>query len=160
MNERFEFDLVHRLEPPEERERDDVWFERFSLGDDEWAQLLEAVLLPIDPSFTAEKLRTGKASEIFVGPLEGFDLTPIECWDVVDRSEEVLYQLWLFDPSHGVLLEAGSTNEVGRVDWNVFRAHAEKLELHSEHELCQALRHGQVKVRAKHPQSDLCEIRF
>jgi hypothetical protein len=160
MNERYDFDLVHRLEPHENQNRNTPWFERFALGDEDVVQLLEAVLRPLDPTLTDEKLRTGNAADIFCGELEGFDLSPIECWDVVDRHEAVLYQLWLFDPSHGVLLEAGTTNAIGVVEWHRFGVYSEKIESMSEAAFLEGLRHGQTTVRKKHPKSELASIRF
>jgi len=160
MNERFELSLVHRLEPDADQDRNTVWFERFELSDEDCLQLLEAILRPIDPTFTDERLRTGTAAEIFIGALDRFDLSPIECWDVMDRHEEAIYQLWLFDPSHGVLLDAGTTNVVGVVEWHRFRAFPEKIELLSEAAFLEGLRHGVRQARAKHPKSELASVDF
>jgi hypothetical protein len=164
MSDPVKFVLVHRIDPTEEFERDDPWLEyKAGMDDDERAELLTTVLQRVDPTLTDEKLVNGTAKDIFVGPLEGVELSAIECWDVHyldDDDEQTIYRLWLFFENQGLLVHHETKATHAMIAHCIFRPDSEHLDYWAAEELAAAFRVAQKKALRLHKETTLANVEF
>jgi hypothetical protein len=113
---------------------------------DEEAQLAEAARRADGAEFPAAmRLDLDHPASIASGP--------VELWDVVDDTEEPVYQAWFFGESHGTVFEAGTTDVVGDVVQFSFTA--------PDHpDAWRALAEAHTVAEAEEPDSELARMDF
>ena len=164
MSDPVHFVLLHRIDATEVFERDDPWLDyKAGMDDDERAELLTTVFHLIDPTLTDEKLLKGTANDIFVGPLDGLELSPIECWDVQyvgDDDEQSIYRLWLFFENRGVLIHQETKATHAVIASCLFRPDTDHLDYWAAEDLAAALRVAKKKATRVHKETELAHIEF
>jgi hypothetical protein len=159
MADKLDFVLADRVEETFDHERDEVWWEKCALDDEDCGLLVEHVFKTYAPNLTVEDVQKAAAQDLFVGELEGVEEYPLELWYVVDEEEEIQFRLWLFHQNRGRLVD-NDGNAVGEVHACILHANSEHLDYHQAEELREMLKAGQARAKKEHAKTELMWIDF
>ena len=130
------------------------WLNRDQLSPNDQAQILNNLLsLGEHKDLTEDDIWNGD-HEFSDHHFDGLAETPIEGWDVVDASSSIVrFQLWIGWVDGGVLVESGTTNEVG--DEGIVQGY-----WHGDPEFGEALQLARDKLRASRQLPDSLVLRI
>jgi hypothetical protein len=138
--------VIEGVDFDDPQKRKEPWLARVALTPEERNQVVACVF---GNQATAQEVFSGDF-DFFDNQFPGFAEVPIEWWDVIDDSG-VRYQLWLFGVDGGVLVDAGTVNEV---------AHILQFGFDGDQALADALADAQKLAVKDHPESELASIDF